>query len=81
MKVRIVLFARAREICDASEIELELDPRSTAGDCFRALAGRHPRLQALEGKIMVAINERYAEWSAELSEGDELALIPPVSGG
>ncbi len=76
MHVRVRLFAVLRERAGAGEIELDLPAGAVVGD---ALA----RVQGLtEGvPVVMAVNHEYADASAPLSSGDELALIPPVSGG
>ncbi len=76
MKVRVRLFAALRERAGADEVELELPDGARVAD---ALA----RLDDLAGglSLVMAVNREYASGDAPLSAGDELALIPPVSGG
>lgn len=76
MKVRVRLFAALRERAGADEVELELPDGARVAD---ALA----RLDDLAGglSLVMAVNHEYAAADAPLSAGDELALIPPVSGG
>ena len=76
MTVRVRLFAMLRERAGTDEIELELPDGARVSD---ALA----RLEELAGglSLVMAVNREYAEPGARLSPGDELALIPPVSGG
>jgi molybdopterin converting factor subunit 1 len=76
MRVRVRLFAGLRERAGASEIELDLPEGARVGD---ALA----QLRALtEGmSVVLAVNEEYADAAEVLHAGDEVALIPPVSGG
>lgn len=81
MKVRVLLFARPRQICGAGSLTLELPDGASAADAFSVLASEYPQLEALREGVMLAVNERYAAWDQPLSPGDELALIPPVSGG
>ena len=76
MKVTVRLFAILRDRAGAGEVHLELADGARADDALAAmseLVGEVP--------VMLAINRRYARGSDPLSEGDELALIPPVSGG
>lgn len=82
MLVRIRLFAVLREGAGASTVQLRLRPGATVGDALEQLAG-HGTLGELLGRVPVrmAVNRDYAETGTVLSEGDELALIPPVSGG
>lgn len=73
------LFASYREAVGASRIELELPAGATAADAVRVVLGDHPLLAA--GHTMLARNREYVDPTAGLADGDELALIPPVSGG
>ncbi|MEO8091188.1 MAG: molybdopterin converting factor subunit 1 [bacterium] len=82
MIVSVRLFAMLRERAGSDRIELELDDGATADDALAALAD-HPQLAELAGRlaIRVAVNREYVDGSQPLRPGDELALIPPVSGG
>jgi len=80
MRVRVRLFAVLRERAGAGELALELPAGATVGDAVAALAGCHPALGALRG-VAYAVNQSYAAADAALNDGDELALIPSVSGG
>src|SRR5437763_10007431 len=76
MQVRVRLFAVLRERAGAGEIELELPAGASVGDALE-------RVQPLTAgvPVVMAVNEEYAKPDVILSPGDELALIPPVSGG
>lgn len=76
MKVAVRLFAGLRELAGTRALELDLPAGAVAGDVWPALD-----LGAEPAGLLVAINKSYAERSAVLAEGDEVALIPPVSGG
>jgi molybdopterin synthase catalytic subunit len=78
MHVRIRLFAMLRERAGTSELELELPDGARVRDALAA-----PQVAALaEGlSLVMAVNREYADGEAPLSQGDELALVPPVSGG
>ena len=79
MRVRVLLFAALREAVGSGAVELELEPGATAGKALERLRERHP---ALRGKTCsLAVNRGYAAAERALADGDELALIPPVSGG
>jgi molybdopterin converting factor subunit 1 len=79
--VTIRLFARLREIAGASELTRELPPGATAADAWRALADEHRELAGYAGSISCAVNEEYARLTSPLKDGDEVAFLPPVSGG
>ena len=80
-KVKVRLFARLAELAGTRDAEVEIGEGLTAGDAFRLLARSHPSIAPFEARVMYAVNREYVEASSPLSEGDELALIPPVSGG
>ena len=81
MKVLVRLFAAAKEIVGRRELVVELPPGSTAADLFEHLKEQFPRLKELQGSLILSINREYADRERSLEEGDEVALIPPVSGG
>jgi MoaE-MoaD fusion protein len=76
MQVRVRLFAALRERAGASELELELPEGAVVGDALRRMS------ELTEGlPVVMAVNQEYADDRMELHGGDEVALIPPVSGG
>jgi molybdopterin synthase catalytic subunit len=79
--VRVRLFARLRELAGTDTAQLDLDTGSTLGDAYSALRAAHPELPADPRVLRAAVNREFAPWDAALHEGDELAVIPPVSGG
>jgi molybdopterin synthase catalytic subunit/molybdopterin converting factor small subunit len=76
MTVRVRLFAALRERAGADEVELELPPGARVGDALERLGDLAAGLP-----LVMAINREYADADAPLAPDDELALIPPVSGG
>ncbi len=76
MRVKVRLFAQLRERAGRSEIELELPEGARVSDALQAVGGLTDGL-----RVVMAVNREYADEAAELHAGDELALIPPVSGG
>ena len=74
------LFASYREAAGVGHVELELPDGATARDAIRVVLAEHP-LVAEGRQLVIARNEEYVDVGATLSDGDELALIPPVSGG
>ena len=81
LRVRIRLFAIQRELVGAREIALELAPAATIEDAWTALVERHPVLAPGRPAVRFARNGEYADPQTTLADGDELAIIPPVSGG
>lgn len=79
--VTVRLFARLSDIAGARETEIEIGEGLTAADAFAALARAYPEMEALTDTVRFAVNAEYVPSSHRLEPGDELALIPPVSGG
>ncbi|HEX6487645.1 MAG TPA: molybdenum cofactor biosynthesis protein MoaE [Candidatus Dormibacteraeota bacterium] len=80
-RVRVRLFARLREQAGQAWLDLELPEGSTAGDALAEVGRRYPDLDLDPGRLRAAVNEELVAWSAVVGDQDELALIPPVSGG
>jgi len=80
-KVRVRLFARLADVAGTRSAEVDLGEGLTAGDAYRLLCRQHPDMEGLEGSLMYAVNAEYVPAEHPLRPGDELALIPPVSGG
>ena len=81
MRVGVRLFAIQRELAGARAVPLELPDRATIEDAWTALVERYPALSPGRAYVRFARNADYAEPTTELTDGDELAIIPPVSGG
>ena len=81
MFVSIKLFARLREIVGQGELREELPAGATVRTAWRALASKYPAVAAYETIASCAVNEEYARVDTRLNDGDEVAFLPPVSGG
>ncbi len=81
MKAKVRFFARLAEVAGTRETEVELGEGLSAGDAFRLLCQRFPELADHADSLMYAVNAEYVPPDHPLQAGDELALIPPVSGG
>jgi molybdopterin converting factor subunit 1 len=81
VRVTVRVFARLRDITGAAELARDLAPGATIGDLWRQLAGEFPELAGYERSISSAINADYARMDQVIGEGDEIAFLPPVSGG
>ena len=80
MRVSVRAFASLREL-SAARTELELAHDARVGDAWQALELRHPGLQPHRPFVRPARNGAYAAWDDPLTDGDEVAFLPPVSGG
>jgi len=81
MRIRVRLFAIQRELVGAREVPLELADGATVEDAWAAVAARFPVLAPGRPSVRFARNGDYAEPGTTLGDGDEVAFIPPVSGG
>ena len=81
MRVTVKLFARLRDIAGAPELARDVAPGATIGSVWRELASDFPELAHYERSISAAVNADYAKMDRVLSDGDEVAFLPPVSGG
>lgn len=81
ISIIIRLFAIYRERIGAKQVELSLPSLATVANALTELIRLYPNLAPLLEHTMVAVNQEYALEEHELQDGDELAVIPPVSGG
>jgi molybdopterin converting factor subunit 1 len=83
VRVRILFFARARELAAAQSADLEIPADTTPRDALQCFVlPRYPALQPLAPHCALAVNLEYVGEDAKcLCDGDELAVIPPISGG
>ncbi len=82
MIVRVLMFAGARDAVGAPQVEVQLPAQATVGDLKQALADQFPVLQMWLLSSSIAVDHRYAPGdSLVIDATNEIALIPPVSGG
>ena len=81
IRITIRLFARLREIASSAELQRQVSTPATAQTAWEALAGEFAALEPYRPVISCAVNEQYARFNTPLEEGDEVAFLPPVSGG
>ena len=81
MKIKVKFFASYRDITGRPEAILDLDEGTTLSALLEDLKGEYPKLGSLTDTIIASVNKRYAREDVMLKEGDEVALLPPVSGG
>jgi molybdopterin converting factor subunit 1 len=81
MRITIRLFARLHDITGASRLERDVAEGSTVDTVWAALAGEWPALSPYRRSVSAAVNEEFAPFASPVHDGDEVALLPPVSGG
>ena len=81
MRVTVRLFARLRDLAGTGELVRDLPPPATVQTVWRSLVADFPPLAEYERTMSVAVNAEYARMNADVTDGDEIAFLPPVSGG
>jgi len=81
MRVRVLFFGMLKELVGRSADEADFPQGADLRAVFDSYASRYPRLRELAPSIVVAHNQEFAQLSASLTDGDEVAFLPPVSGG
>jgi molybdopterin converting factor small subunit len=81
VRVRVLLFARPREVVGESVLDLEVPDGSTPRSVFSHLCEGAPALTPMSDSLRCAIDQEYAGWEEQLGDGVELAFIPPTAGG
>ncbi|MBL8173146.1 MAG: molybdenum cofactor biosynthesis protein MoaE [Bryobacterales bacterium] len=81
MRVQVLFFGVLKDVTGLSREDLEVSPGSRLESVFDHYAALHPRLRELSPSIVVALNRQFAARQAAVSDGDEIAFLPPVSGG
>lgn len=81
MNLAIHLFASARDAVGRRELSLAVPEGTTVEGLLQRLVSDYPRLAGHTGTLAAAVNQEYADRNTTLRDGDEVAFIPPVSGG
>lgn len=79
--MNVKLFARLRELVGTGDLALEVPGGTTVADVWAALVEAHPAAGAYARSMSCAVNLEYARMATPVAEGDEVAFLPPVSGG
>jgi len=80
-QIQVRLFARARELADSDLILVQVGAGTTVARLRQAIAEQFPSLQPLSGQLLIAVDNAYAGEEQLLTEAQEVACFPPVSGG
>jgi molybdopterin synthase catalytic subunit len=81
MRVRVLFFGRLKDIVGKSEEDAELSDGARVEDLFARYGRSFPELAQFRPSVIASVNQEFAEWRAPLASGDEVAFLPPVSGG
>jgi molybdopterin synthase sulfur carrier subunit len=81
MKISVKFFASARESVCASDVNIELHENATANDVLELFSSRFDAMKQIRPYVRIAVNQSYVMNDHALHDGDEVAIIPPVSGG
>jgi len=81
MEVIVRYFAGHRDITGRAEERVALENSATVGALWEQLVARYARLSGYSGRLLYAVNQEFGTLETELRDGDEVAFIPPVSGG
>ena len=81
MRVRVLFFGMLKDLVGRSGEEIELPEGADLGAVFDRYAAHYPKLRELAASIAPARNRQFAELATKVEEGDEIAFLPPVSGG
>ncbi len=79
--MKVLLFARARDLIGADRIEIAAPEPATIGELRRRLVQQYPNLAGLLENSALAVNDEFADDRTAIPPGAEVALLPPVSGG
>ena len=81
MRITVRLCARLRDIVGSGELTREVDADATVRTVWDALVAEFPAAASYERSLSVAVNADYARMNSRLADGDDVAFLPPVSGG
>lgn len=81
MRIRVLLFGQLKDMVGRAEDSVDLEPGARLAHLMDHYSQEFPQFKAFAGSIALSINQEYAHASATLKEGDEVGLLPPVSGG
>jgi len=81
MRVRVKLFAQLRDLAGAGDVTCHVPDTATVNDVWQALVTAHPSLTPFDAAVSCAVNAEYAKRHTPVRADDEVAFLPPVSGG
>ena len=81
MRVTVQLFARLRDLAGTSDVVCDVPPGSSVADVWRAVAREHAAIEPFSRLVSCAVNADFAKMTTAVHDGDDVAFLPPVSGG
>jgi molybdopterin converting factor subunit 1 len=81
IRVKVLFFGRLKEVAGGAEEIVDLAPGARIEELFASFVVRQPDLARFRGSLVASRNQEFAAWSTPLHSGDEIAFLPPVSGG
>lgn len=81
MKIKVKFFASYKEAVGTDELDMDMEDESNVSQLLEAVKAIHPAIGELIEPLIVSVNKEYATFDKVLKDGDEVALLPPVSGG
>jgi molybdopterin converting factor subunit 1 len=81
VQVNLLFFATLKDIVGARQLQIDVPTGTTMNDLWERLESTYPRLRPYRSIVLTSLNEEYVDRAASISDGDEVAMFPPVSGG
>ena len=81
VRVKVLFFGRLRELIGVAEESGEVPEGATLAQVFEQYTQRYPKLAGFRRSMVVSRNQEFAAWETRIAAGDEIAFLPPVSGG
>lgn len=79
--VKVLFFGRLRELLGTSEDHVDIASGATLAELFELYTRKYPPLAGFRGSLVASRNQEFSAWDTRLRAGDEIAFLPPVSGG
>jgi len=81
MHTRVLFFGKLKELAGSAELTVEVSSGATIADLFERFVNQAPLLASFRSSVVASRNQEFAPWTTVLQPGDEIAFLPPVSGG
>jgi molybdopterin converting factor subunit 1 len=81
IRVKVLFFGRLKEVAGEQEEVVDVTPGARIEELFANFVARRPELARYRGSLVASRNQEFASWGTQLQSGDEIAFLPPVSGG